>query len=89
MRKLYLEELFASLDAEFQAGSFTEEWADNSFCLQESVAQRNKQDEGRVMRGDDSEEDDDERDATYVPEDGGDNGEDGDSRDGEALWTNA
>ncbi len=76
MRKLHLEQLFASLDADFQTGSYTEELddnnnilLDNSFCLQESVTKWNKQDEGRVTRADDSEdedEDDDERDATYV-----------------------
>lgn len=88
MRKLHLEELFASLDADFQTGSYTEELdsnnnilLDNSFCLQESVTQWNEQDEGRVMRADDRDEeddveDDDVRDATYVPEDEGDNDED-------------
>ncbi|XP_077091400.1 uncharacterized protein LOC143742433 isoform X2 [Siphateles boraxobius] len=77
MRKVYLEGLFASLDADFQAGSFTEEWADTSLSQQESVAQMNLQDEGMVMSADDSDEND-ERNATYVLEDGGDNDEDGD-----------
>lgn len=55
MRKLRLERVFASLDEDFQTGSYTEELddinnilLDNSFCLQESVTQWNEQDEGRV-----------------------------------------
>lgn len=64
MRKLRLERVFASLDEDFQTGSYTEELddinnilLDNSFCLQESVTQWNEQDEGRVTRADDSEDD--------------------------------
>ncbi|KAF4110731.1 hypothetical protein G5714_007762 [Onychostoma macrolepis] len=52
----------------------------------ESVTQWNKQDEGRVTRADDSEdEDDDERDATYVPEDEADSDEDGDVNSGQIV----
>ncbi|XP_073729859.1 uncharacterized protein [Misgurnus anguillicaudatus] len=83
MRKLHLEELVALVDAD--TGSNTEEVETNNnilICHQESVTQWNNQDEGRVMRADVSNEEDGEeydvRDATYVPEDEGDNDEDDD-----------